>query len=102
MCTKGCLDFWKPLSVSGNTAPNVAGVTFGTAKRPDGKTQVTYQGKPLYTFKLDKAPGDMQGDDFTDKFGGTTFTWHAATIGGGGNAPAPAPTDSGGGNPYGY
>jgi predicted lipoprotein with Yx(FWY)xxD motif len=44
-----------------------------------GKDQLTYQGKPLYTFKLDKAAGQHTGHNLTDDFAGVTFTWRAAT-----------------------
>jgi predicted lipoprotein with Yx(FWY)xxD motif len=36
---------------------------------------VTYQGKRLYTFTLDK-PGKVTGDGFMDAFGDHKFTWH--------------------------
>lgn len=104
LCTGDCVNFWKPLNISGGTAPSIGGVTLGTVKRPDGATQATYRGRPLYTFTLDKAPGDTRGNNFTDKFGSNTFTWHAATAGDrSGNAATPAPVNtSTGGNPYGY
>jgi predicted lipoprotein with Yx(FWY)xxD motif len=34
---------------------------FGTIKRADGTTQLTFAGAPLYTFILDKKPGDLKG-----------------------------------------
>ena len=68
----------------------------GTIHRP-GLTQLTYNGKPLYTFRLDLVPGQAHGNDFTDHFGGTAFTWHALTTSG-----APAQTGGQQGNPGGY
>ena len=50
--------------------------------RPDGQTQLTYNGKPLYTFRLDVAPGQAHGNNFTDHFGSTSFTWRAITTSG--------------------
>jgi hypothetical protein len=74
------------------TAPHAGGsVTgkLGSIQRPDnGESQLTYNGKPLYTFRLDSGPGQAHGNNFVDSFGGQTFTWHAATAGG--TAPAPA------------
>jgi hypothetical protein len=38
---------------------------------------VTYNGRLLYSFKLDK-PGKVTGDGLKDAFGGQKFTWHVA------------------------
>jgi predicted lipoprotein with Yx(FWY)xxD motif len=46
-------------------------------RRPIGRRQVTYKGKLLYSFTLDK-PGKVTGDGFADAFGGHKFTWHVA------------------------
>jgi predicted lipoprotein with Yx(FWY)xxD motif len=84
-CTGGCLGFWFPVQVAAGAALQApSGVTgvLGMIHRPDGLTQLTYNGKPLYTFRLDQAPGQAHGNDFTDHFGGTTFTWHAVTTSG--------------------
>jgi predicted lipoprotein with Yx(FWY)xxD motif len=102
-CTGSCLGFWFPLTAtSGN--PRGVGVPagkLGTLKRPDnGQTQVTFDGKPLYTFKLDTSAGMTKGDGFTDDFDGTTFDWHAATVDG---LSTDAPDTGGtGGGGYGY
>jgi predicted lipoprotein with Yx(FWY)xxD motif len=56
-CTGACAKAWPPLTIpSGTMAPkHIAGVmgTFGELKRPDGKTQVTFNGHALYTFNQD-------------------------------------------------
>jgi predicted lipoprotein with Yx(FWY)xxD motif len=41
----------------------------GTSPRTDGKVQLTYQGRPLYTYAGDKKPGDTKGD-------GLSGIWH--------------------------
>ena len=99
MCTGGCLSFWFPVRVAAGAAlraPGGVSGALGTIHRP-GLTQLTYNGKPLYTFRLDQAPGQAHGNDFTDHFGGTAFTWHALTTSG-----APAQTGGQQGNPGGY
>lgn len=80
-CTGACTSFWKPLTVNG-TAPTGSDIsgTLGTVKRADGTTQVTYNGKLLYTFSLDK-PGHVNGNGFSDAFGSQKFTWHAVLAG---------------------
>jgi predicted lipoprotein with Yx(FWY)xxD motif len=65
VCTGGCLDTWPALTVpAGGTPTGGSGVTgtLGTITRADdGSLQVTYNGLPLYFFKNDKAPGDLNG-----------------------------------------
>jgi predicted lipoprotein with Yx(FWY)xxD motif len=97
-CVDACLQFWTPLTVGAGGAPTAgSGVTgqLATINRPDGKAQVTYDGKPLYTFALDTA-GQAKGNGFSDAFGGTTFMWHAAVVSGAASA-GPSSSD-----PYGY
>lgn len=81
-CTGECVGFWAPLTASGSLAPPASAdftAQFSTVPRPDGKTQVAYNGHPLYTFKLDKSAEQAMGNDFKDDFGGKSFTWHAIT-----------------------
>lgn len=65
VCTGGCLETWPALTVeAGGTPTGDAGVTgtLGTITRADnGALQVTYNGLPLYFFKNDTAPGDLNG-----------------------------------------
>jgi predicted lipoprotein with Yx(FWY)xxD motif len=99
-CVSDCLRFWLPLTVSGGTTPTggagVGGV-LAAVSRPDGSSQVTYDGKPLYTFTEDGGAGKAGGNGFKDSFGGVDFVWHAAAVSG--SAPASADT---GGSGYGY
>ena len=89
--TNVCLSLWKPLVVAHGATPAGAKL-LATVKRPDGRTQVTYRGRPLYTFNEDKKPGDVKGNGFKD-----VGTWLAATTSG----TAAATPMSGGGYSYG-
>jgi predicted lipoprotein with Yx(FWY)xxD motif len=64
-CTGGCLETWPALTVDAGATPTGGpGVTgdLGTITRADdGTLQVTYNGLPLYFFKNDQAPGDLNG-----------------------------------------
>jgi predicted lipoprotein with Yx(FWY)xxD motif len=64
-CYDKCATAWPPLLTTGAPAAG-AGVDaskFGTTKRTDGTSQVTYNGWPLYYYAKDKAPGDVVGQD---------------------------------------
>jgi predicted lipoprotein with Yx(FWY)xxD motif len=95
-CTGPCLSFWSPVTGSSVKASGLPG-TFGTIHRPDGKTQLTYDGRPLYTFRLDTSAGQSH-NNFQDSFGGTSFTWAVVTAagvaGGAGGGASPAPSSS--------
>jgi predicted lipoprotein with Yx(FWY)xxD motif len=83
-CTGSCLGFWFPVTMAQGATPRAAsGVIgkLGSIKRPDnGDVQLTYNGDPLYTFRLDSAPGQARGNDFTDSFSGQSFLWHVAIV----------------------
>jgi predicted lipoprotein with Yx(FWY)xxD motif len=103
-CTGSCLSFWFPVTMAQGATPRAAsGLAgkLGSIKRPDnGDVQLTYNGDPLYTFRLDSAPGQAHGHNFTDSFSGQSFLWHVATVSG--TAPAggqpSSPSGSGGYN----
>ena len=89
LCAGACLSFWQPLTVTGT--PTKSGSLAGklaTVKRPDGGRQVTFNGRLLYSFKLD-SPGKVGGDGFKDAFGGRKFTWHVVRPVGAASSPAP-------------
>lgn len=102
VCTSAdCLAVWIPLTVADSnkpTGPDELSDKLATVDRPDGKRQVTYEGKPIYTFALDRDPGVVNGNGVSDTFAGTKFTWHAVTTSG--TAPTSAPTS--GDDGYGY
>jgi predicted lipoprotein with Yx(FWY)xxD motif len=63
-CEGGCAAAWPALTVEG--APTAGdGITgeLGTLTRTDGARQVTYEGRPLYRFVNDAAPGDTNGQN---------------------------------------
>ena len=75
-CKDACAAKWPPLVLQGGATspvagPGVSGLT--AVARPDDPTkmQVALNGKPLYTYSLDTAPGDANGD-------GVGGVWHAA------------------------
>src|SRR5439155_1095031 len=78
-CTTGCTGTWPPFTLdAGETTKAGQGVTaawLATTKRPDGATQVTYNGHPLYYFASDKAAGDAHGQ-------GIGGVWFIATANG--------------------
>lgn len=79
-CTGSCTSIWVPLTTKG--APSAsAGLQLGTVMRPDGKTQVTFKGMPLYLFAEDSSPKSVTGNGVSDNFGGKSFTWHVASPG---------------------
>ncbi len=93
-CTGACAVGWPPLAVSGMPAAG-SGVKAGmlaTITRTDGKSQVTYNGHPLYTFTGDTKPGDTSGEG-VNAFGAKWFVVSS-------NGSAVQKTSSGGG--YGY
>jgi len=72
-CEAACAKAWPPLlDENGEPQPSngTAAARLGAVKRPDGTTQVTYAGHPLYSFGGDKAPGEANGDG-QSAFGGT-------------------------------
>jgi predicted lipoprotein with Yx(FWY)xxD motif len=84
LCTGSCTSIWVPLTLSGSGKPTGTSdvqAKLGTVDRPDGATQVTYEGKPLYTFVEDTSPGQVTGNGFHDQFGGQQFTWEVASVG---------------------
>lgn len=63
-CEDNCAATWPPLQVNGDvsTDDRVNGALVGQLERPDGITQVTFAGWPLYIYVGDAAPGVYLGD----------------------------------------
>jgi predicted lipoprotein with Yx(FWY)xxD motif len=72
ICKGSCLKTWFPLVVAPGVKPT-GPVALGTIKRPDGRRQVTFDGRPLYVFDGDSKRGDTKGEGIKD-----VGTWHAA------------------------
>jgi predicted lipoprotein with Yx(FWY)xxD motif len=72
ICTGACVSTWHPLLVPAGVKPT-GPVRLGTIERPEGKTQVTFKGRPLYSFAGDSKAGDANGEGIKD-----VGTWHAA------------------------
>lgn len=68
MCTGSCAAIWPPYLA----APGAqAAVGFGLVTRQDHGLQWSYQGRPLYRYAGDTAPGMTKGD-------GINGQWHVA------------------------
>jgi predicted lipoprotein with Yx(FWY)xxD motif len=102
-CVSSCASIWPPLTVPAGTTPTGSGLSgqLGTLTRPDGMTQVAYNGRPLYRFTQDRQPGDAHGNGTEDDFAGVHFHWHALTLSGT-SAPTASPLKSSGGGYGGY
>jgi predicted lipoprotein with Yx(FWY)xxD motif len=102
ICTgSACEAVWHPLTLSAGSTPTGTVSSLSVVERPNGTTQVTYKGMPLYTFAQDHAAGEANGQGVRD-----VGTWSAVTASGeGGSTPAASTSSSsaeGGGGGYGY
>jgi predicted lipoprotein with Yx(FWY)xxD motif len=95
ICTGPCASTWHPLIVPAGVKPT-GPVKLATIVRPEGGTQVAYQGRPLYRFAGDTKAGQANGEGIKD-----VGTWHAATTPGATAEPAPQPQPTPE-YPYGY
>lgn len=75
-CVDACAAAWPPYTrtATDELAPTLANVglqpeLLGSVERPDGTSQVTYDGHPLYFYAQDRAPGETRGHDVTDQWG---------------------------------
>ena len=99
-CTGACATYWPPVTGAVTEGSGVTG-TLGTITRPDGTTQATYDGHPLYTYVGDTAPGQAKGNG-KNLSGGV---WYEMTVSGAKPATGTSgstPTSTGGGGGYGY
>ena len=64
-CNGACAQNWPPLPAAADAKATGA---FTIVTRDDGSKQWAYNGKPLYHWKNDKAPGDTTGDGVLGKW----------------------------------
>jgi predicted lipoprotein with Yx(FWY)xxD motif len=97
-CLGACAVNWPPLRASGKlTLGSGANASLvSTATRSDGKTQVIYNGHPLYLFSGDQKAGDTNGQG-VNAFGGL---WYAVSPAG--NQVTGSSSGPGGGYSSGY
>src|SRR5579859_4901906 len=95
-CTGSCATFWPPVTGPVTAGSGVTG-TLGTITRPDGTTQATYDGHPLYTYVGDTAAGQAKGNGLNISGG----LWYEMTVSGAKPAVSTGGSTSGGGG-YGY
>jgi predicted lipoprotein with Yx(FWY)xxD motif len=76
-CTGSCATLWPPVKGPATAGAGISG-TLGTINRPDGTTQATYDGHPLYTYVADTAPGQANGNGLNVSGG----LWYEMTVSG--------------------
>lgn len=103
VCYGACAQFWPPVIGTAHMAAgqNISG-HFGTTTRKDGKTQVTYDGHPLYTYAGDTQPGQTSGNGINQDGGIWNVITTSASGGAAGSSPSSAPSSGSGGGGYGY
>jgi predicted lipoprotein with Yx(FWY)xxD motif len=84
-CTDSCADIWIPLTLPPGgepSGPDELADALSVAERPGGERQVSFEGRPLYSFADDGGPGVVTGDGLADTFDGERFSWRVATADG--------------------
>jgi predicted lipoprotein with Yx(FWY)xxD motif len=78
-CTGACATFWPPLTTTGTPTVGTGATAslVSTAQRADGKTQVVYNGHPVYLYTGDHKAGDTTGQGLV-AFGGGWFALTSA------------------------
>ena len=97
-CTGSCTAIWVPLMAPSSGQPTSSDQAVQAklgAVKSKGGSQVTFGGKPLYSFVQD-SPGQVTGNGVTDNFGGTSFTWTVASTGAVSSSSNSTSTSSGG------
>ena len=97
-CNGACAQFWPPYTGTPKAGAGLNASLLGTTMRSDGKTQVTYDGHPLYTYAGDSGPGMTNGQ------GVSTYgaLWWVVAPNGKVIKTAAQQTSTSGGGGYGY
>jgi predicted lipoprotein with Yx(FWY)xxD motif len=99
-CTGACAAAWPPLLAKGKPTlgKGINASLVGTAMRPEGTTQVTFNGHPLYLFAHDQKAGETNGQGVS-AFGAA---WFALNSAGNQVSAQPSSSSSSGGGGLGY
>jgi predicted lipoprotein with Yx(FWY)xxD motif len=105
VCTDACAQNWPPVAVDSSTLPaGLDDAIFTVITRPDGSYQLAAKNQPLYTFAMDEAPGDTNGQGVINAWwvvkpdGSMDMTMPGAAGAGSSGGSATTASDS----PYGY
>jgi len=67
-CNGACAELWPPYLITPQEAQGLV-APYGAIQRSSRKSQLTYNGRPVYTYAPDRKVGDDQGD-------GVGGAWH--------------------------
>jgi predicted lipoprotein with Yx(FWY)xxD motif len=93
-CNGSCAKYWPPVMGPATAGSGVTG-KLSTISRSDGSVQAIYNGRPLYTYVADTAPGQAKGNGVNLSGG----VWHEVTVSGAA-APVASTSPSSSGNGY--
>ena len=104
-CSGSCASVWPPLTTSGKPTPGsgISASALGTTSN-GGKTQVTYDGHPLYYYVSDSGPGQTAGQGLK-QFGALWYVLSPqgqAITSGAGTSSSGGSSSGGGGSGNGY
>jgi predicted lipoprotein with Yx(FWY)xxD motif len=96
-CVGQCASIWPPVLGDPKAGSGLDQQDLATATRPDGGTQVTFYGHPLYMFSQD-GPGNARGNGVQDAGGHWVIATPQQASGGGtsSSATTSAPSSNGG------
>ena len=75
-CTGACSSLWPPVTGKPKATAGAKSADLGTITRPDGTTQITYSGHPLYFYANDIKDGDA-GDAYGEAITSFGAEWYA-------------------------